>query len=66
MKNMKRLNLLFFKIWIILAGLFGMTALISFFVASPVITQLLGLCFLWTLFGVIVGVFANKSTRKNE
>jgi hypothetical protein len=63
---MKRLNLLFFKIWIVLAALFGTSTAISIFVAPPVITKYLGICFLWTLFGVIVGVFFSRQLRQDE
>jgi hypothetical protein len=63
---MKKLNLLFFKTWIVLAGLFGIMALISLFVAPAVITKELGICFLWALLGVGIGAFCNKLTRQNE
>jgi uncharacterized membrane protein YraQ (UPF0718 family) len=66
MKNMQRLNVFFFKLWILLAILFGSSGVISLFVAPPVISKWLGLCFVWSLIGVTIGVFFNKLTRRNE
>jgi len=62
MKNLRRLNVLFFKLWILLSILFGAMAVLSLFVAPMVITKWIVLCLVCSLIGVVIGVLFKQTS----